>query len=120
LDDNPLNLVVANLARRTRPGFIIQAFQTSLQKTGAPFPDHTFRAAKFLCRGLIVQTFGTGQHHAGTPGEERLAARAVRHRFQPRSFLLAQYQGLLGASSPHPRPPKTLDDGTTHLVHIFL
>src|SRR5574340_955159 len=90
LDYDLLNLVVSDPARRTWSGFVIQPFQTSLQKTGAPLTDHPFRAAEFLSRGLIVQTLGTGQHHAGAPGEERLTARAVRHRFQPLPFLCAQ------------------------------
>src|SRR5215471_9830528 len=90
LDYDLLNLLVADLARRTWPGFVIQPLQTSLQKTGTPLPDHPFRATEFLSRGLIVQTFPTGQHHAGAPGEQRLTARAVRHRLQPLTFLCAQ------------------------------
>jgi hypothetical protein len=91
LDYDLLNLVVANLAWRAWSGFVIQPFQTSLQKTGAPFTYHSFRAAEFLSRGLIVETFRTGKHHAGAPGEQRLTARAVRHRFQALPFLCAQY-----------------------------
>jgi hypothetical protein len=91
LDYDLLNLIVANLARRTWSRFVIQPFQTTLQETGAPLTDHPFRAAEFLSRGLIVQTFGTGQHHAAAPGEQRLTARAVRHRFQPLPFLCAQH-----------------------------
>src|SRR4029434_5379248 len=90
LDYDLLNLVVADLARRPWPGFVIQPFQTSLQKTGTPLTDHPFRAAESLRRGLLVQTSGTGQHHAGAPGEQRLTARTVRNRFQPLSFLCTQ------------------------------
>jgi hypothetical protein len=40
---------------------------------------------------LVIQTFGSGQHHAGAPGQQRLSSRTVRHRLQSVSFFGRQY-----------------------------
>src|SRR5215510_8133780 len=47
LNHDLLDLIVTDLARCPRSGFIIEPFQPSFQKTGTPFPHHAFRAAEF-------------------------------------------------------------------------
>jgi len=117
LNHDLLDLIVTDLARRPRSGFIIEPFQPSFQKTGTPFPHHAFRAAESLRHGLIVQTLGAGQHHSGAPRKQWLAARPMSQRLKSLALLFGQHQWLFGSSRPHPRPPEILDEEAGDFVH---
>src|SRR6516164_5163604 len=64
LNDDPLDLGIAYLAGRSRSRFVIESFQTGLQKAGAPFSHHARRDPHFPRHGFVVESFGAGQHPA--------------------------------------------------------
>jgi hypothetical protein len=109
----------ANLALRAWSGIVIQPFQTSLQKTGTPFTYHPFRAAEFLSRNLIVQTFRRqaprGRAWQATVDCARGASSIPGAAVPLRSVLKAFW-----ASSPHPRSPSDLIRRSARLAHTFL
>src|SRR6202522_1567355 len=83
LNDDLLDLGITYFAWRPRPGFIVESFQTSFQKSPAPLTHHAQRAAQLASNCLIVQSLGTRQHNPSPSCQKRLAPRTVRQRLQP-------------------------------------
>ena len=96
LNHHPFNLLVADLARRAGPWFIIESFQPHLQESSSPFAHHAQRAAQLAGYRVIVQTLATGQHDARPSRQQRLAPRPMSHRFESGSLFFGQQQRLLG------------------------
>src|SRR5437763_4177663 len=80
---NLLDLSIGNFAGRSGPRLIIESFQASPEKSGAPLGYHAQRAAQFLRHALVRESLGAGQHHTRPTSQRRLAARAMGPRLQP-------------------------------------
>jgi hypothetical protein len=104
---------IADLPRRTRARFIIEAFQSASPEAKSPLADHPQGTAQLPGNRFVIQSFGAGQHHAGAPREEGLTARAMGERLQAIPFLFGEDQGLFGASGAHSKVSFMLD------AHLF-
>src|SRR5215469_16804718 len=101
LDDNLLHLSIANLARRSRSGFVIESLQSRLQKPRTPLVYHADRTARLFSYQVVSQALGGGQDHTRAPRQHGLAAGSMGQRLKSFLFLRCQNQGSFRASGSH-------------------
>src|SRR3954453_21522886 len=99
LNDDLFNMRISDLARGTRSRLIIESFQPCIEEPRAPLANHAQRTTQLLRHGLVIQSLRARKNYSRATRQCRLAARAVRKRFQPLSLFFAQHQWLFRSPS---------------------
>jgi hypothetical protein len=69
LNHHLLDLGIAYLAGRSWPGLVVESFQASFQKAGAPLAHHAQRGTHFSRHSFVIESFGASQHQARAPSQ---------------------------------------------------
>src|SRR3989442_3588041 len=117
LDDYPLDVLVADRARRTRTRFVGQPLEATRDEPRSPLADSRLVHAHTRRDRLIRQTLRARQHDPA-PQRQRLRARAsTRPPLQRLALLAAQHQ--LGLRPPPTRHTRTIRRSPTNREYLL-
>lgn len=102
LDDDPLHVFVADAARDSWAGLVVEPVQTPLHEAPPPLTDRRLVQPEPLGHQRVVRPLGARQHDP-TPQRQRLSAlRAARPALERLPLVVTQHQlGLRSSTPPH-------------------
>jgi hypothetical protein len=94
LDHDGFDRVIADQARCSRTGLVMQSFEPMLDESTTPLPDRGSGHSEAVCHFGVVTPVGACQHDPAPQGECLCARWAARPTFERRPLVVTQHHRL--------------------------